>query len=220
MQIELPVHPVTGLTALGMGRRGPIWPVIGGSGEGDGGGAGSGDGSGGGDQGGSGAGAGAGDQGSGDDGTGGPGTDQFKSEESKQSVLKDLKDVREENKRLAAQVEANENEKLSADEKRDKATQKIAEERDTAVSDAAAQRKRADRYEAAEKAGLELKYAKRIAGETLDEMIADAKELAKDVPGKSSGEYTPGTGTAGDGGAALTSPGVGTLDSYYANSKK
>lgn len=30
------IHPVTGLRALGMGKRGPIWPVIGGNGEGDG----------------------------------------------------------------------------------------------------------------------------------------------------------------------------------------
>ena len=28
---ELIIHPVTGLRALGMGKRGPIWPVIGGS---------------------------------------------------------------------------------------------------------------------------------------------------------------------------------------------
>ncbi|MFE7717493.1 hypothetical protein ACFU44_00400 [Nocardia rhizosphaerihabitans] len=29
----LPVHPVTGVRALGIGKRGPIWPVIGGSGD-------------------------------------------------------------------------------------------------------------------------------------------------------------------------------------------
>jgi hypothetical protein len=29
--VNLPVHPSTGLRALGMGRRGPIWPVMGGS---------------------------------------------------------------------------------------------------------------------------------------------------------------------------------------------
>ncbi|WP_052373775.1 phasin family protein [Nocardia otitidiscaviarum] len=29
----LPIHPVTGLRALGMSKRGPIWPVIGGSGD-------------------------------------------------------------------------------------------------------------------------------------------------------------------------------------------
>ncbi|QBP33238.1 scaffolding protein [Gordonia phage BrutonGaster] len=28
---NLPIHPVTGLRALGIGKRGPIWPVIGGS---------------------------------------------------------------------------------------------------------------------------------------------------------------------------------------------
>lgn len=32
----LPIHSVTGLRALGWTRRGPIWPVLGGSGEGDG----------------------------------------------------------------------------------------------------------------------------------------------------------------------------------------
>lgn len=35
-RIPLPIHPTTGLTALGIGKRGPIWPAIGGSGEGDG----------------------------------------------------------------------------------------------------------------------------------------------------------------------------------------
>lgn len=33
---ELPIHPTTGLRAIGIGKRGPIWPVMGGSGEGDG----------------------------------------------------------------------------------------------------------------------------------------------------------------------------------------
>lgn len=36
MYDNLPRHPVTGLRALGHTRRGPIWPVIGGSGENDG----------------------------------------------------------------------------------------------------------------------------------------------------------------------------------------
>ncbi|MGW8935989.1 hypothetical protein [Gordonia terrae] len=31
---EYPIHPVTGVRALGIGKRGPIWPVIGGNGEG------------------------------------------------------------------------------------------------------------------------------------------------------------------------------------------
>ncbi|ORA23407.1 hypothetical protein [Mycobacterium aquaticum] len=43
---ELPIHPTTGLRAIGIGKRGPWWPVMGGSGEGDGG-AGDGDGDGG-----------------------------------------------------------------------------------------------------------------------------------------------------------------------------
>ncbi|WP_280481632.1 hypothetical protein [Nocardia cyriacigeorgica] len=30
---QLPIHPITGLRALGMSKRGPIWPVLGGSGE-------------------------------------------------------------------------------------------------------------------------------------------------------------------------------------------
>jgi len=32
----LPIHPTTGLRALAIGRRGPVWPVLGGNGEGDG----------------------------------------------------------------------------------------------------------------------------------------------------------------------------------------
>lgn len=31
LSISLPIHPVTGLTALGIGKRGPIWPVLGAS---------------------------------------------------------------------------------------------------------------------------------------------------------------------------------------------
>lgn len=27
----LPIHPITGLRAIGIGKRGPIWPVLGGS---------------------------------------------------------------------------------------------------------------------------------------------------------------------------------------------
>ena len=36
----MPIHPITGLTALGFGRRGPIWPVMGGAPDGEGEGAG------------------------------------------------------------------------------------------------------------------------------------------------------------------------------------
>ncbi|QDP43634.1 scaffolding protein [Gordonia phage PhorbesPhlower] len=41
--LVLPVHPVTGLRALGFTKRGPVWPVLGGSGEGEGGGEGGGE---------------------------------------------------------------------------------------------------------------------------------------------------------------------------------
>lgn len=34
-ECTLPVHPVSGLRAIGFTSRGPIWPVMGGSGEGD-----------------------------------------------------------------------------------------------------------------------------------------------------------------------------------------
>lgn len=47
---ELPIHPTTGLRAIGIGKRGPIWPVMGASedhGAGDGTGSGDGDGQGG-----------------------------------------------------------------------------------------------------------------------------------------------------------------------------
>jgi len=33
---DMPIHPRTGLRAIGIGKRGPIWPIMGGSGEGDG----------------------------------------------------------------------------------------------------------------------------------------------------------------------------------------
>ncbi|QFG10026.1 scaffolding protein [Mycobacterium phage IdentityCrisis] len=33
---DMPIHPRTGLRAIGLGKRGPIWPIMGGSGEGEG----------------------------------------------------------------------------------------------------------------------------------------------------------------------------------------
>lgn len=36
---DLPIHPRTGLRAIGIGKRGPWWPVAGGSSDGDGGGS-------------------------------------------------------------------------------------------------------------------------------------------------------------------------------------
>ncbi|MGW1740456.1 hypothetical protein ACWCPQ_16785 [Nocardia sp. NPDC001965] len=36
MPPALPIHPLTGLRALGVTRRGPVWPVLGGDGTGDG----------------------------------------------------------------------------------------------------------------------------------------------------------------------------------------
>jgi hypothetical protein len=34
-KLELPIHPYTGLRAIGIGKRGPIWPVMGGAEDGD-----------------------------------------------------------------------------------------------------------------------------------------------------------------------------------------
>ncbi|MFT3661987.1 MAG: hypothetical protein QM809_11455 [Gordonia sp. (in: high G+C Gram-positive bacteria)] len=147
---------------------------------------------------------GTGDQDSGDD---------FKSEHSKQSVLADLAAAREEAKTLKAQV--------AAFEDANKTTEQKATEAAQVQADAAAKAIRtANQYEAAEKAGLPLSWAKRLAGDTPEELAADAALLKKDVDAQASaGHRTDGAGTTGDKAdpVAAAPAGESRLAAYYAN---
>ncbi|WLP91326.1 hypothetical protein [Gordonia sp. NB41Y] len=149
-----------------------------------------------------------------DSGAGGSGDDEFKSEHSKQAVLADLAAARDENKTLKDRITELENANKSEDEK---AREQREATEVTARNDA---RFRAQ-FAAAKEAGLDLSWVERIAGGTPEEMAADAKSLKADLDARASaGERTDGAGTAGAGGAVVTSPGMGTLTAAYNTSKK
>ncbi|WFN93466.1 hypothetical protein [Gordonia sihwensis] len=163
------------------------------------------------------------DAGSDNGGDGGDGGDVFKSEHSKNAVLADLTSERK--GRAAAEKERDAlAQKLAEIEDKNKTDEQRKQEAE-AKRDAehrAAQLK-ADQYEAAEKAGLPLSWAKRIAGATPEEMLADAQQLKSDMDAQSAaGHRTDGAGVGGAGAndtAATAAPGVARASVYYQTSK-
>jgi hypothetical protein len=156
---DLPVHPRTGLAAIGLLRNGaPVWPVMGGS-EDDGVTDDSGD-----------------DVGSDDDAkdlgdAGKQAIDRMKASERKARA--DLRDAKQ---RLAAYEKA-ESDKADAD--------KSAEERRAAAEKRAADAElKALRLEVANDKGLTAAQAKRLVGATKEELEADADELLEILPAR------------------------------------
>ncbi|MEU7972167.1 hypothetical protein AB0B48_08995 [Micromonospora sp. NPDC049089] len=154
---DLPIHPRTGLTALGLRRNGqPIWPVRGASpddpGEVEPG-------------------------GEGDDPEVPPGTgdagkqaiDRMKSERN--AARKELRD---------AQAKLTEYEK--AEQAKVEADKTEAEKRAAAEQRAAEAELRATRLEVAHEKGLTPAQAKRLVGSTREELAADADEILRDFP--------------------------------------
>jgi hypothetical protein len=178
---HLPVHPYTGLTAVGIVGGRPVWPILGGSGD---------------TPPPSAAPAGqptpteppsptpaptgqpptAGDP---------PKNDEFKSEESKRAVLADLAKEREERKRLAGQLE-----KLAPLEKLAAALgasgdpetgptdiEKITERLTKHETELAGERQARWRAEIANEKGLTIEQAARLQGDSKDALAADADAL-------------------------------------------
>lgn len=145
------------------------------------------------------------------DSTGGSG-DEFKSEHSKNAVLADLHNAREENKTLKDRLQQLED----ANKPEDQKAREAREKQETQARNDARFRQQAV---AAKTAGLSLEWVERIAGTTPEEMLADAKALKKDLDERSSaGQRTDGAGAAGDGDPAATaSPGVSRANAYYAS---
>ncbi|WP_331436439.1 hypothetical protein RND64_04475 [Gordonia sp. w5E2] len=148
------------------------------------------------------------------DSTGGSG-DEFKSEHSKNAVLADLHNAREENKTLKDRLQQLED----ANKPEDQKAREAREKQETQARNDARFRQQAV---AAKTAGLSLEWVERIAGTTPEEMLADAKALKKDLDERSSaGQRTDGAGASGDGDAAATAaPGVSRANAYYANQSK
>ncbi|AUH70443.1 hypothetical protein ACN95_09295 [Gordonia sihwensis] len=156
-------------------------------------------------------------------GGGGDGGDVFKSEHSKNAVPTDLVSKRqgraaaEQERDALAQRLAEIEDKNKTDEQR---KQEAEAKRD---ADHRAAQLKADQYEATEKAGLPLSWAKRIAGATPEEMLADAQQLKSDMDAQSAaGHRTDGAGVGGAGAndtAATAAPGAARASVYYQTSK-
>lgn len=192
---DLPIHPRTGLTALGLRRNGaPIWPVRGASPDDP------------------------GDDGGGDDGglvddpdipegTGDAGKqaiDRMKSERN--AARKELRDAKA---KLAA-FEMAEKEKADADKSE-------AERRTQAEQRAAAAELRATRLEVAAEKGLTPAQAKRLVGDTREALEADADEILRDFPavaqegnGRKTPKPDPSQGSRG--GSALSGKDAGLAE--------
>jgi Spy/CpxP family protein refolding chaperone len=168
---NLPIHPFTGLTALGLRRNGqPIWPVRGGSGEGD-------------------TGAADGDQGAGDNGQDGTADlgdagkqaiDRMKAERNQ--ARKELSDVKGQLEKLAPLQKLAEalGAKPDDDGKTDFAalTARLGQHE----QELAAERLARFRVEVASEKGLTPAQAKRLNGATREELAADADEILKIFP--------------------------------------
>lgn len=223
----LPIHPTTGLRALGVTRRGPIWPVLGGSV--DGGGAGGSDGAGagadgagaGGADGGAAGSAGAGGGAAGGS-SGGGDSDEFKSEHSKAAVLADLTATRAENATLKAKLQELQDKGKTAEQLDAEAAQRKADEDRQRDTDLAAARRETNQFKAAAEVGLTLKQAARLKGDTLDDMIADANAFKAELADAAGAQQrTDGAGASGSGSVADTAtPGVGRMTAYFASQQQ
>jgi hypothetical protein len=180
---NLPIHPFTGLTALGLRRNGqPIWPVRGGSGEGD-------------------TGAADGDQGAGDNGQDGTADlgdagkqaiDRMKAERNQ--ARKELSDVKGQLEKLAPLQKLAEalGAKPDDDGKTDFAalTARLGQHE----QELAAERLARFRVEVASEKGLSPAQAKRLNGATREELAADADEILKIFPHGSGRRRRPAVG--------------------------
>jgi hypothetical protein len=90
--------------------------------------------------------------------------------------------------------------------------QRLEKERDDAKSVASSAQLTLARYEAAEKAGIPLSWAKRLVGATPDELVADAKAVKAELDSKSTGRKPapdPSQGGAGGTGGSARSVSAG-----------
>jgi hypothetical protein len=165
---DLPVHPFTKLTALGLRRNGrPIWPVRGGSGEGD-------------DSGSGGDGPGEGDQGKPDDlgDAGKQAIDRMKAERNQ--ARKELSDVKGQLDKLAPLQKLADALGTKSDDGGPTDVDALTARLVKHEQDLATERLARIRAEIAVEKKLTASQAKRLIGSTREELAADADELLKD----------------------------------------
>jgi hypothetical protein len=179
---QLPIHPFTGLTALGVLPNGRIvWPIKGGSGDGDG------------DPG---AGASDGDSepggqpaGGGDGAEGATTWDSLFAGEDPAAVRKALEESRKwerrakENKTKLDELEPLAKKAREAEEARKTDLEKLTERAASAEKERDHHAVTATRLQVAIEKGLTASQAKRLVGSTREELEADADELLADLKG-------------------------------------
>ncbi|AXH89415.1 hypothetical protein [Micromonospora aurantiaca] len=179
---DLPIHPRTGLTALGLRRNGqPIWPVRGASPDDPG----------------------EGDQDGGDDG---PDVPPGTGDAGKQAIDR-MKQERNEERKARRALEAKLAEYQKAEQEKAEADKTEAEKRAAAEQRAEQAELRALRLEVAAEKGLTPAQAKRLVGATREELEADADDIlatfptAPAVPApKPTPKPDPSQGSRGGGG--------------------
>lgn len=172
MPHPLPVHPHTGLTALGIGQRGPIWPVLGGAPDDDGGSAGDDKGT---------TDSKTGDAGSADKGF--PPNTRWQDMTPEQQTAYWMHQSRkhEDNSKKRGdydelKAKADKLDQLEASRKTEQ--QKLAERAEAAEKKAADAELRMLKREIAEEKGIPLAQADRLRGDTREAIEADAEEFA------------------------------------------
>lgn len=199
MPQPLPVHPRTGLTAIGFGKRGPIWPVAGGSEDHDDGGAGGQD-----ADGDKGTDSKTGTAGSADKGF--PSNTRWQDMTPEQQTAywmhqsrkhEDTSKKRADYDELKAK--ADKLDQLEASRKTE--AQKLQERADQAEKRAAEAELRMLKREIAEEKGIPLAQADRLRGETREAIEADAEEFAPYVKPQSAKDKQGSGGPNLDHGA-------------------
>jgi hypothetical protein len=173
---DLPVHPFTGLTALGLRRNGaPIWPVRGGAEDGD---AAA-------DDGGDSAGDAPEDLGD----AGKQAIDRMKAERN--AARNELRQVKEQLDKLSPLQKLAD--ALGGQSSGDAPTdlESLTERLSRHESELAAERLARHRVEVAAEKGLTPAQAKRLVGKSRDELAADADEIIRDFPAAAAGTNRP-----------------------------
>lgn len=123
------------------------------------------------------------------------------------SLQREAEAEREKRRAAEAKVQEHENSKLTDQ-------QRIEKERDDAKSESSTLSLRVAQYEAAEKAGIPLSWAKRLVGNTAEEMEADARSVADQLKATQQSGPRPDP-SQGGGGDSKKSTSVADARSEY-----
>lgn len=206
---SLPIHPITGLRAIGVVGGKPVWPILGGSGEGGDGGTG-----------GEGGENGTGGEGGDDEKLGEPGKKALQAERTRANEAEKARDaLNTELDTLRKQVQAIEDSKLDDTQKLQRDADSNAKRVGELETENTALQQANQRLLIAIEEKVPADWVARIQGATPDEMRADAQKIKSSLRDDSAGDHTPGAGHRG-GDVVETAPGIGTLRAAYEQSAR